>query len=163
MCWLTTFQLTFSSICRFLKNTFGECGVPKVAWQIDTFGHSAEAAMQFADMGFDGLFVGRIDQEDYRERVVTKTMEHIWRPDTSLGNCLFQLCKSILYWDFKSLNLVFINVLVINKKFSISLNKRERVLVQQKFWKVLAYYTKKVQSILQTNSLTNTYPSLTLH
>lgn len=76
-------------IYRFLKNTFGECGVPKIAWQIDPFGHSSEVALQFAEMGFDGLFVGRIDQEDYRQRVLTKSMEHIWRPDTSTGINIF--------------------------------------------------------------------------
>lgn len=42
-----------------LNDTFGECGVPKVAWQIDPFGHSKEQASMFAEMGYDGLFFGR--------------------------------------------------------------------------------------------------------
>ncbi|KAG8285797.1 carbohydrate binding, partial [Homalodisca vitripennis] len=87
-------QMTFG--LKFLKDTFGECGIPKIAWQIDPFGHSTEVALQFADMGYDAVFFGRIDHEDYRQRVDTKTMEHIWRPDTSLGE-VGELFTGILF------------------------------------------------------------------
>ena len=33
---------------RFLKQEFGECGVPRTAWQLDSFGHSREFAYLFA-------------------------------------------------------------------------------------------------------------------
>lgn len=72
-------------IIRFLNDTFGECGIPRVAWQIDPFGHSAEVALQFADMGYDGLFFGRIDHEDYKNRKYLREMETVWRPDTKTG------------------------------------------------------------------------------
>ena len=51
---------------RFLNDTFGECGTPRVAWQIDPFGHSKEQANLFAEMAFDGLFFGRLD---YRYKI----------------------------------------------------------------------------------------------
>ena len=36
---------------RFLEQNFGECGRPKIAWQIDPFGHSREQASLFAQVG----------------------------------------------------------------------------------------------------------------
>ena len=55
---------------RFLNDTFGECAIPRVAWQVDPFGHSKEQANLFAEMGFDGLFLGRLD---YRYGVYTSS------------------------------------------------------------------------------------------
>jgi len=63
---------------RFLNDTFGPCGLPKVAWQIDPFGHSREQASLFAQMGFDGLFFGRLDYQDKSKRRAEKNMETIW-------------------------------------------------------------------------------------
>lgn len=70
---------------RFLNDTFGECARPRVAWQIDPFGHSSEVAAEFAEMGFDGLVLGRIDHEDLALRKLQKTMEMVWRPDVNMG------------------------------------------------------------------------------
>ena len=59
---------SFFSI-QFLNETFGECGRPVVAWQIDPFGHAREQANLFAQMGFDGLFFGRLDYDDKKTRM----------------------------------------------------------------------------------------------
>ncbi|GFS02334.1 alpha-mannosidase [Elysia marginata] len=63
---------------EFLRQTFGECGRPRIGWQIDPFGHSREQASIFAQFGFDGLFFGRLDYQDKEQREQTKTMEFVW-------------------------------------------------------------------------------------
>jgi len=37
---------------QFLRTQFGECGRPKVSWQIDPFGHSREFASLIAQVSF---------------------------------------------------------------------------------------------------------------
>lgn len=70
---------------RFLKDTFGKCGIPKIAWHIDPFGHSREQASLFAQMGFDGFYFARLDADDRSKRKKEKRMEAIWKGDPSLG------------------------------------------------------------------------------
>ncbi|CAK8687802.1 unnamed protein product [Clavelina lepadiformis] len=70
----------------FLNRTFGPCARPRVAWQIDPFGHSREQASLFAQMGFDGLFFGRLDFEDKQLREKELKMEEIWRGSESLDS-----------------------------------------------------------------------------
>ncbi|XP_063371793.1 lysosomal alpha-mannosidase-like [Cydia amplana] len=68
-----------------LNDTFGECGRPRVGWQIDPFGHSREFAANLASMGYDGLFLGRIDYQDKAHRLRERTMEVLWRGSDDLG------------------------------------------------------------------------------
>ncbi|XP_066563843.1 lysosomal alpha-mannosidase isoform X2 [Amia ocellicauda] len=69
---------------RFLNDTFGRCGRPRVAWHIDPFGHAREQASLFAQMGFDGFFFGRLDYQDKAQRMRSRTMEMLWRASESL-------------------------------------------------------------------------------
>lgn len=69
---------------EFLHDHFGECGRPKLGWQIDPFGHSKQVASLFAHMGFDGLFFGRLDLQDFAHRYFTQTMEMIWKGSANL-------------------------------------------------------------------------------
>ncbi|XP_041362774.1 lysosomal alpha-mannosidase-like [Gigantopelta aegis] len=63
---------------QFLRTNFGDCARPKIAWQIDPFGHSREQASIFARFGFDALFFGRLDYQDKANRLNTTTMEMVW-------------------------------------------------------------------------------------
>ncbi|CAG2118606.1 unnamed protein product, partial [Medioppia subpectinata] len=70
---------------RRLQDTFGECGIPRIGWQIDPFGHSREQASLFAQMAFDAVFFARLDYEDKTHRVAEKRMELLWQGSDDLG------------------------------------------------------------------------------
>ncbi|XP_071865397.1 lysosomal alpha-mannosidase II isoform X2 [Bombus fervidus] len=70
---------------RRLNDTFGTCATPRIGWQIDPFGHSREQASLFAQLGFDGMFFGRLDYQDKNKRLKNKTMEFIWEGSPNLG------------------------------------------------------------------------------
>ncbi|XP_058057448.1 lysosomal alpha-mannosidase-like [Anopheles bellator] len=69
---------------RKLNDTFGACGRPRIGWQIDPFGHSREQASLLAQMGYDGLFFGRLDYQDKEERMNHKRAEMIWQTSANL-------------------------------------------------------------------------------
>lgn len=54
-----------------------------------------------AQMGYDGLFLGRIDYEDKATRFANKTTEMIWQASDSLGS-KSNLFTSILYDGYSS-------------------------------------------------------------
>lgn len=81
---------------RFLNDTFGECGRPRVAWHIDPFGHAREHASIFAQMGYDGFFFGRLDYQDKGRRMRTKEMEMLWRASESLKPPVADLFTGVL-------------------------------------------------------------------
>jgi lysosomal alpha-mannosidase len=63
---------------RILDDTVGECGRPKVGWQIDPFGHSREHASISKQLGFEGLVLGRIDYRDKSQRIEDKNLDFNW-------------------------------------------------------------------------------------
>jgi lysosomal alpha-mannosidase len=83
-------QFTFG--LKFLNDTFGECGRPKIGWQIDPFGHSREQASLFAKMGYDGLFFARLDYQDKIKRLSEKSLEMVWKSSNHLGEFGLVVC-----------------------------------------------------------------------
>ncbi|XP_052582965.1 lysosomal alpha-mannosidase-like isoform X2 [Peromyscus californicus insignis] len=81
---------------RFLQDTFGSNGRPRVAWHIDPFGHSREQASLFAQMGFDGFLLGRIDYQDKFLRKEELKMEEVWRASASLKPPIADLFTGVL-------------------------------------------------------------------
>ena len=61
----------------FLLKEFGVR--PTVGWQIDPFGHSQiQVTALGAELGFKGLYFGRIDYQDMAYRQSTKQCEFVW-------------------------------------------------------------------------------------
>ena len=48
---------------QWINRTFGPQVLPTTGWQIDPFGHSREYASILSQMGFNGLFLDRIDSQ----------------------------------------------------------------------------------------------------
>ncbi|KAJ7369274.1 carbohydrate binding [Desmophyllum pertusum] len=76
-------QMTYG--LNFVEETFGSDARPRIAWHIDPFGHSSEQASIFAQMSFDGFFLGRIDYDDKKLRLKQQRMELVWRGSRNLA------------------------------------------------------------------------------
>ncbi|KAI6232493.1 Alpha-mannosidase [Aphelenchoides besseyi] len=72
-----------------LLGNFGQCGIPKVAWQIDPFGHSREHANLVTMLGHEALFHGRVHYAELDERKKDKSLEYIWDTSDDLKANLF--------------------------------------------------------------------------
>lgn len=69
----------------FLEQTLGV--VPTVGWQLDPFGHSAtQASLMTSRMGFDAVYMGRIDYQDLTLRHLTQQCEGLWDASESLND-----------------------------------------------------------------------------
>ncbi|GJQ83732.1 hypothetical protein Trydic_g20608 [Trypoxylus dichotomus] len=86
---------------RTLNDTLGKCSRPRIGWQIDPFGHSKEMAAIYSQMGFDGVFLGRIDYRDKSKRIESQTMEMLWKGGANLDGNSY-LFTSVLYNHYDS-------------------------------------------------------------
>ncbi|KAH8376896.1 hypothetical protein KR093_001976 [Drosophila rubida] len=116
---------------RKLNDTFGECGRPKIGWQIDPFGHSREMASMFAQMGFDGMFFGRLDYQDKDERLMTQKAEMIWHGSENLGE-KSDLFTGALYNNYQAPDGFCFDILcsdqpIIDGKHSPDNNVKEKI------------------------------------
>lgn len=66
---------------EFLRKSFGEASVPRIAWQIDPFGHSDLTPQLMHLMGFEGLVINRIHYSIKQQLKASKQMEFFWTWD----------------------------------------------------------------------------------
>ncbi|CAI5488501.1 unnamed protein product, partial [Closterium sp. Naga37s-1] len=82
---------------RFLRRHFN--ATPRIAWQIDPFGHSAtQASLITAQGGLDAVFFARADYEDIARRKQERSTEFVWRASKTFGRQA-EVFAGILYWD----------------------------------------------------------------
>ncbi|XP_050536747.1 lysosomal alpha-mannosidase-like [Daktulosphaira vitifoliae] len=115
---------------RKLNDTFGACGRPHIGWQIDPFGHTKQMASLFTQLGFDGLFFGRLDVEEKSQRLKNKTAEMIWKSSPNLGQSA-DLFTHALYNRYSSPNGYCFDVLcesdpIIDDKESPEYNVKQK-------------------------------------
>jgi hypothetical protein len=63
----------------WLRAHFGAAAAPRVAWQIDPFGHSSLTPTLYADMGFQAVVLNRLHfalKDDFKRQ---RHMEFVWR------------------------------------------------------------------------------------
>ncbi|CAH1101502.1 unnamed protein product [Psylliodes chrysocephalus] len=69
---------------RTLSDTVGDCGRPRVGWQIDPFGHSREQASLLSQFGYDAMIFARLDHDDKIHRMKNKSMDFAWQGSQNL-------------------------------------------------------------------------------
>lgn len=62
-----------------LNSTYGNCGRPRVAWQIDPFGHSREHSNIAKLLGNNALFFARTHYKELKYRAGNKQLEFKWK------------------------------------------------------------------------------------
>ena len=63
---------------EFLWAEFGI--TPQVAWHADAFGHSSETANLFKQLGYEGLFFGRMSDDKKEKDLLVKDLHFMWSP-----------------------------------------------------------------------------------
>uniref|UniRef100_A0A915LPC6 alpha-mannosidase n=1 Tax=Meloidogyne javanica TaxID=6303 RepID=A0A915LPC6_MELJA len=74
----------YSTGLALLNSTYGNCGRPRVAWQIDPFGHSREHSNIAKLLGNKALFFARTHYKELKYRADTKQLEFRWKSDNSI-------------------------------------------------------------------------------
>ncbi|CAI5511416.1 unnamed protein product, partial [Closterium sp. Naga37s-1] len=85
---------------RFIQEHFNI--TPRVAWQIDPFGHSAtQASLITSQGGLEAFIFGRADYKDMEKRKAEQKMEFVWRAGTGAPSDT-QVFTGILYDGYYS-------------------------------------------------------------
>ncbi|XP_018570365.1 lysosomal alpha-mannosidase [Anoplophora glabripennis] len=85
----TNYQSTIDQFTwglRTINDTIGLCGIPRIGWQIDPFGHSREQASIFAQLGYDGVFFSRLDHADREKRNSEGNLNFAWQGSANLDD-----------------------------------------------------------------------------
>jgi alpha-mannosidase II len=87
---------------EYIRREFGERYVPRVAWQIDPFGHSALTPSAFRLMGFEALVLNRIHYAVKDRFKHQKQMEFIWQGSEIGGGKAASMMVHVLHSHYSS-------------------------------------------------------------
>ncbi|XP_067008681.2 lysosomal alpha-mannosidase [Anabrus simplex] len=108
-----------------LSEMFGtRCAKPRIGWQVDAYGHSKALATLYHMLGFEGLFISRIDYQDKSNRLQTKNMEMVWLPSATAGS-VTALFTSVLFNGHRSPGGFCFDILCRNDGLVDDKNSRE--------------------------------------
>ncbi|CAK9303127.1 unnamed protein product [Gordionus sp. m RMFG-2023] len=65
---------------KMYRDTFGECAIPEIGWQVDVFGQSAAYADLLAKFGFSATFFGRVSDDVKYVKLIQRQLEFLWSP-----------------------------------------------------------------------------------
>jgi len=77
---------------QYLRKTFGV--VPKIGWQIDSFGSTVTTPLLLAMMGYEALIINRMPESIYNEMHNHGKMAFVWRPSPTLNYNIFTVALS---------------------------------------------------------------------
>ncbi|CAH8875835.1 unnamed protein product [Trichobilharzia szidati] len=80
-----------------LKQLFGKCGLPLVAWQIDPFGHSRDHSDLLLESGYDGVYFQRMDYREKSARKRFKQLEVLWDTGVEMNETGYGLFTSMFH------------------------------------------------------------------
>ncbi|BFZ17491.1 hypothetical protein BsWGS_20530 [Bradybaena similaris] len=86
----------------FIREKLGACAQPRTAWHADQFGHSREHASIFAQMGFNSLFLGRLDFQDFKKRTEERNLELVWMTSPKNLKLKSHLFTHVIYESYNS-------------------------------------------------------------
>ena len=125
---------------EYLLKNFGV--QPRIAWQIDPFGHSAATASLFALMGYDALVINRIHfnlKNDFKNQ---KHMEFIWKGSDVGGDSATHMFTHVLHTHYsapKTFDWEEPGNIPVN---SMNIDSRARELVEQIKTRMQSYRTR---------------------
>uniref|UniRef100_A0A1I8B262 Glyco_hydro_38N domain-containing protein n=1 Tax=Meloidogyne hapla TaxID=6305 RepID=A0A1I8B262_MELHA len=85
----------YSTGLALLNSTYGNCGRPRIAWQIDPFGHSREHSNIVKMLGHKALFFARTHYKELEYRADNKELEFKWKVTSDEGEINVNFIKLI--------------------------------------------------------------------
>ena len=151
---------------QFIYDEFNER--VKIGWYLDPFGHSSANAYIYNKLGYEYLFLNRIDFQHLAQRIENGSLEFFWKPNKYSDNKVFTHIFPLHYGNGFYIDYFFdeslfprsLNVSVLTNKFIETIKKTRKGFIHdqhilllgddftysyndnnvQKFFKIIEYF-----------------------